>query len=451
MLVTAVSKNKPGTANFLPLTVDYRQKFAASGQIPTNFLKRELGPSEREILSARLVDRSVRPLFDHKFRCETQLVCNMLAVDHMYSPDILAVNAASAALSVSNIPWNGPIGAVRVGLCDNEVIINPTRRELLSSDLDMVVTATKQNMVVMIEGKGNIVLLQDFLKAIKVATKEAQHIINAIEKLQKSCGITKRSEEDMPKCSIEVGEAVRSMSEMQLKEIFRNDDHDKLSRDNAVNEVRNEVVKRVWSSYPDEEASLINDEFSKVSKEVFRDLIFEDNRRCDGRTLDELRKINCQIDMYKPLHGSAMFQRGQTQVLCTVALDSPENALRLDSVAALESGMKSKNFFLHYEFPPYATGEIGRVGPLGRRELGHGALAEKGLVPSLPNNFPYTVRLTSEVLESNGSSSMATVCGGTLALLDAGVPLVAPVAGVAIGLVTKYKDNDTKHMEVVKI
>lgn len=452
MLVTAVSKQKPTTGtNFLPLTVDYRQKFAAAGRIPTNFLRREMGASEKEILSARLVDRSVRALFPAEFRCETQLACNMLAVDHLYSPDVLAVNAASAALAVSDIPWNGPVGAVRVGLCDNEVIVNPTRRELQVSDLDLVVTATKQNMVVMMEGRGNVVLLQDFLKAIKVATREAQLIVQAIERLQKSHGRPKRSLEDIPVAGEEVQEAVRSMSEMRLKEIFRNPSHDKLSRDQAVNSVRTEVVDRVWSSFSDVDVGLIAEAFNKRAKETFRSLIFEEERRCDGRGLDDMRKIACQIDLHRPLHGSALFQRGQTQVFCTVALDSPESALRLDSLSALESGVKSKNFFLHYEFPPYATGEIGRIGPIGRRELGHGALAERGLTPVLPSNYPFTVRLTSEVLESNGSSSMATVCGGSLALMDAGVPIAAPVAGVAIGLVTRCEENDTKHLQDYRI
>lgn len=451
VLVTAVSKQKPSNSNFLPLTVDYRQKFAAAGRIPTNFLRREVGASEKEILSARLVDRSVRALFPSEYRCDTQLACNMLAVDHLYSPDVLAVNAASVALAVSDIPWDGPVGAVRVGLCDNEVIVNPTRRELQQSDLDLVVTATKQNMVVMMEGKANVVLLQDFLKAIKVATREAQLVVQAIEKLQKCVGRPKRSLDDHPEAHEEIFEALRSMSEMRLKEIFRDYTHDKISRDQAVNHVRTEVVDRVWSSFSDVDVTLIQEAFNKRVKETFRELVFEENLRCDGRGLDDLRKINCQIDLHKPLHGSALFQRGQTQVFCTVALDSQESALRLDSLAALEAGVKSKNFFLHYEFPPYATGEIGKMGPIGRREMGHGALAEKGLAPVLPNNYPFTVRLTSEVLESNGSSSMATVCGGSLALMDAGVPISAPVAGVAIGLVTKCENNDTKHLQVSRV
>lgn len=339
-----------------------------------------------------------------------------------------------------------------VGLCDGEVLINPTRRELQSSQLDLVVSATKQNLVVMLEGKGNVVLMQDLLKAIKQGTREAQFIIHEIERLQKSYGRTKRVVEELPETDPELEQAVKSMCEMRLREIFQDAQHDKISRDTAVNEVRANVIDKVWSSYPDTDPGLIGEEFNKTCRQIFRDLIFESNRRCDGRDYDSLRNISCQVDMYKPLHGSALFQRGQTQVFCTVSLDSPESAMKLDSLQALESGgLKAKNFMLHYEFPPYATGEVGRIGPLGRRELGHGALAERSLLPTLPHDYPFTVRLTSEVLESNGSSSMASVCGGSLALMDAGVPVSAPAAGVAIGLVTRYENNDTKHMQDYRI
>ncbi|XP_059610157.1 polyribonucleotide nucleotidyltransferase 1, mitochondrial [Phlebotomus argentipes] len=447
VMVTAVAKQKPSSGGFVPLIVDYRQKSAAAGRIPTNFLRREMGPSEKEILSARLIDRSVRPLFSPNFRYETQIVCNLLAVDHVNLPDVCAVNAASAALSVSDIPWNGPVAAVRMGLCDNEIIVNPTRRELQASSLDLVVSATKQNLVVMLEGKGDIVLLNDIQKAIKQGTREAQHVINCIEKLQKTHGRPKRTLDSPPEVSDDIVQAIRLACEIKLREIFRDETHDKISRDTAVNVLRENVLESVRSDFPDADVHQIEGTFSKYCREVFRELIFERNLRCDGRGLDDLRNISCKIDLHKPLHGSALFQRGQTQVFCTVALDSQESAMKLDTLAALDSGSKAKNFFLHYEFPPYATGEIGRLGPIGRREMGHGALAEKGLLPTLPSDFPFTVRLTSEVLESNGSSSMASVCGGSLALMDAGVPVSAPAAGVAIGLVTKYQQDDTKHLE----
>ncbi|KXJ72097.1 polyribonucleotide nucleotidyltransferase 1, mitochondrial [Aedes albopictus] len=453
VMVTAVAKSKPsgGNNSFLPLVVDYRQKAAAAGRIPTNFLRRELGPSEKEILAARLVDRSIRPLFPADFRSDTQLVCNMLAIDSSNLPDVQAINAASAALALSDIPWNGPIGAVRVGLVDNEIIINPTRKELQLSALDLIVTATKQNLVVMLEGRGNIVNENELRMAIKKGTKEAQLIINGIEKLQKSFGKPKRALEPMAQAEEEIEAAVRTMSEMRLREIFRDFAHDKFSRDQAVANSRTDTIDKVWSSYPSVDPGLITECFNRFSKNVFREMIFEENRRCDGRQLDDLRKISCAVNLHRPLHGSALFQRGQTQVFATVALDSHESALKLDPITSLDTGVKSKNFFLHYEFPPYATGETGKIGPVGRREIGHGALAEKGLVPIIPHDHPFTIRLTSEVLESNGSSSMATVCAGSMALMDAGIPVQEAAAGVAIGLVTKYENNDTKHLQDYRI
>nr|CAI5850261.1 unnamed protein product [Callosobruchus analis] len=430
VMVTAVSKTKPTQANFLPLVVDYRQKLAAAGRIPTNFFRRELGPTEREILTSRLIDRSLRPLFPDGYNYETQIVCNMLAVDGVHNPDVISINAASAALSLSDIPWNGPIGAVRVGFIDNEVIINPTRKELQLSLLNLVIAATRRNLIVMLEGNANDILLPDLQKSIKTGTKEAQHIVNGIEKLQKTCGKPKRSSEKPPEPSEEVMEAMRSLTEMRAKEIFKNYTYDKIGRDQALNEVRTDATEAIKPSFPDIDSNLINEAYNRIVKKIFRDVIFEEERRCDGREFDQLRDISCKVNLYKPLHGSSIFQRGQTQVFCTVTLDSHESAMKLDPL----SGIKEKNFFVHYEFPPFATNEIGRMGPIGRREMGHGALAEKGLMSVLPHDFPFTIRLTSEVLESNGSSSMATVCGGSLALMDAGVPLTSPAAGVAIGL-----------------
>ncbi|KAB0805163.1 hypothetical protein PPYR_02133 [Photinus pyralis] len=451
VMVTAVSKSKPTSGGFTPLIVDYRQKSAAAGRIPTNFLRRELGPSEREILTSRLIDRSLRPLFPENFCYETQIVCNMLAVDSINNPDIVSINAASAALSLSDIPWNGPVGAVRVGCIDNEYIINPTRRELECSLLNLVVSATKQNLVVMIEANADNMLQPEFLKAIKTGVKEAQFVVNGIEKLQKSSGKTKRTFEKQQELSEEVKVAIESLSQMRLKDIFKNHSLDKLSRDNEINYLRNDVADKIRLDFPTLDYNLVVDCFGKITRRVFRDSIFEDERRCDGRDFDDLRNISCEVDLYKPLHGSAVFQRGQTQVFCTVTLDSHESALKLDPLSILTSGLKEKNFFLHYEFPPFATKETGKIGPLGRREMGHGALAEKGLYPTVPHDFPFTIRLTSEVLESNGSSSMASVCGGSLALMDAGVPVTAPAAGVAIGLVTRCNENDTKHIDDYKL
>lgn len=383
----------------------------------------------------------------------------MLSIDSMNKPDVDAINAASAALHFSDIPWKGPVGAVRVGLesAEGAVITNPTRRELQHSPIDLIVAATKQNLVVMLEGRGNVVLLQDLQKAIKHGTREAQLIIAQIETMRKDLTHLKPKRtpqvDSGKKLEItqEVYDAIKTVSALRIKEIFRDSTHDKMSRDNAVNQVRTETVDSIWSSFPDHDVAQITDAFNKFVIEAFRAIVLEENRRCDGRDFDDLRTISCQVDLFNPLHGSSLYTRGQTQVLCSVTLDSKESAIKLDSLAALDSGVKEKNFFLHYEFPPYATGEIGRVGIVNRRELGHGALAEKGLVPIIPPNYPFTIRLNSEVLESNGSSSMATVCAGSMALMDAGVPISAPAAGVAIGLVSKYENDDTKHIEDYRI
>ncbi|CRL07195.1 CLUMA_CG020178, isoform A, partial [Clunio marinus] len=461
IMCTAISKQKPSTtASFLPLTVDYRLKSSAAGRIPTNMMRREFGTTERETLSARLVDRSIRPLFPKEFRCDTQLVCNVLSIDSMNKPDVDAINAASAALHLSDIPWNGPIGAVRVGMDGQEgnVITNPTKRELKDSPLDLIVAATKQNLVVMLEGKGNVVYIQDLLKAIKHGTREAQLIITQIEKMRKELALSLKQKrnsqfESVKKLEIteEVKDAISTMSSIKIRNIFKDSSHDKISRDNALNSLRQEIAENIWASFPDHDLTQINETINEFIAKEFRSVILDENRRCDGRDFDELRNISCQVDLFRPLHGSSLFTRGQTQVLCTVTLDSKDSALKLDTLTALDSGIKEKNFFLHYEFPPYAIGEIGRVGIVNRRELGHGALAEKGLLPIIPSNYPFTIRLNSEVLESNGSSSMATVCGGSMALLDAGVPISSIAAGVAIGLVTKSKNDDTKHIEDYRI
>lgn len=283
----------------------------------------------------RLIDRSLRPLFNPGYNYETQIVCNVLAVDSVNNPDVLSINAASAALSVSDIPWNGPVGAVRVGLIDNEIIINPTRKEMQMSALNLVVSATKHNLVVMLEANANNVLQQDLLKAIKTGTKEAQHVISSIEKMQKEFGKPKRELLPANELSEEIAEALESLTCMRVKEIFTDYSHDKLSRDNALNLVRNDVLEKIRSSFPDIDAVSLSEGYNKIVKRIFRNLIFEENRRCDGRGLDDLRDISCQVNLYKPLHGSALFQRGQTQVFCTVTLDSHQSALRLDPITML--------------------------------------------------------------------------------------------------------------------
>ncbi|NXD84916.1 PNPT1 nucleotidyltransferase, partial [Halcyon senegalensis] len=438
VMVTAVSKTKPSASQFMPLVVDYRQKAAAAGRIPTNYLRRELGSTDKEILTSRVIDRSIRPLFPVGYFYDTQILCNLLAVDGVNDPDILAINGASAALALSDIPWNGPIGAVRVGLVDGETIINPTRKQMSSSALNLVVAGAPQNQVVMLEATAENILQQDFCHAIKVGVKHTQQIIQGIEQLVKERGVVKRTVQKLFVAPEEIVECAKKLAFNKIYEVFTDSSHDKISRDEAINKIRLETEEQLKAKFPEAEPYEIMESFNVVSKDIFRNLVLNEYKRCDGRDLTSLRDIKCEVNMFKMLHGSALFQRGQTQVvLCTVTFDSIESSVKSDVISTAVSGIKDKNFMLHYEFPPYATNEIGKVTGMNRRELGHGALAERALKPIIPQDFPFTIRVTSEVLESNGSSSMASACGGSLALMDAGVPVSSAVAGVAIGLITK--------------
>ncbi|MPC21985.1 polyribonucleotide nucleotidyltransferase 1, mitochondrial-like [Portunus trituberculatus] len=442
VLITAVSKPRPGPSpGFMPLTVDYRQKYAAAGRIPSNYLRREMAPTDKEILTGRVIDRSVRPLFPEGFHGDTQLSCQLMAVDGLYDPDVVSINAASAALAVSDIPWEGPVGAVRVGLIDGEVIVQPTRRELSKSSLNLIVTAADHKLIVMLEGGGDNVLQQDLMKAIKAGVKECQHVVRAIQQLARDTGKPKRPFTNLTTIPQEVLQAVSMLSETRLRGIFTDFSHDKVSRDEAVNALRQDVTQKVMEEGGSADPHTTHLAFSQVTRRVFRELLLDEETRCDGRTLDELRPISCNVDLFRPLHGSSLFQRGQTQVQCTVAFDAPENMPKLDPLLEATGGHRDRNFILHYTFPSFATNEVSRGGPVSRREVGHGALAEKALRPLLPPSFPFAILLTSTVLESNGSSSMASVCGGSLALMDAGVNLSAPAAGVAIGLVTRYDET----------
>ncbi|KAM4693802.1 polyribonucleotide nucleotidyltransferase 1, mitochondrial [Discoglossus pictus] len=445
VMVTAVSKTKPSPSQFMPLVVDYRQKAAAAGRIPTNYLRRETGPTNEEILTSRIIDRSLRPLFPAGYFYDTQILCNLLAVDGVNVPDILAINGASAALALSDIPWNGPVGAVRVGLIDGEFVVNPTRKEMSTSLLNLVITGGAQSQIVMIEAAAENVLQQDFCQAVKLGVKHTQQIIQGIQQLAKEHGTAKRTIHKSFVASAEIVESAKQYASEKIYAVFTDFTHDKISRDEAINKIRLETEEVLRERFPDADTFEIMESFGVVSKDVFRNIVLNEYRRCDGRDLTSLRPISSEVDLFKPLHGSALFQRGQTQVLCTVTFDSIESSMKSDHIATALSGVKDKNFMLHYEFPPYATNETGKVG-LNRRELGHGALAEKALRPVIPKDFPFTIRVTSEVLESNGSSSMASACGGSLALMDAGVPISAAVAGVAVGLITKY--NPEKNGEI---
>ncbi|KAM9053187.1 polyribonucleotide nucleotidyltransferase 1, mitochondrial isoform 2-T2 [Megaptera novaeangliae] len=428
VMVTAVSKTKPSPSQFMPLVVDYRQKAAAAGRIPTNYLRREIGSSDKEILTSRVIDRSIRPLFPAGYFYDTQILCNLLAVDGVNEPDVLAINGASVALSLSDIPWNGPIGAVRIGMIDGECVVNPTRKEMSSSTLNLVVTGAPKSQIVMLEASAENILQQDFCHAIKVGVKYTQQIIQGIQQLVKEIGVAKRTPQKLFVPLPEIVKHAHKLAMEKLYAVFTDHEHDKISRDEAVNKIRLDTEEQLKEKFPEVDSYEIIESFNVAAKDVFRSIILNEYKRCDGRDLTSLRNINCEVDMFKILHGSSLFQRGQTQVLCTVTFDSLESSIKSDRIITAINGIKDKNFMLHYEFPPYATNEIGKVTGVNRRELGHGALAERALYPVIPKDFPFTIRVTSEVLESNGSSSMASACGGSLALMD---------AGVAIGLVTK--------------
>uniref|UniRef100_A0A3Q1EKQ6 polyribonucleotide nucleotidyltransferase n=1 Tax=Acanthochromis polyacanthus TaxID=80966 RepID=A0A3Q1EKQ6_9TELE len=438
VMVTAVSKTKPSPSQFMPLVVDYRQKAAAAGRIPTNYLRRELGTTDNEILTSRLIDRSIRPLFPAGYFYDTQILCNLLAVDGVNDPDVLAINAASAALALSDIPWHGPVGAVRVGMVNGELLVNPTRAEMASSTLNLIVTGAPSSNVVMIEASAENVLQQDFCHAVKVGVKHTQQIILAIQQLMREQKVTKRTPVKMFSAPHDMVEHVRKLASDRIYAVFTDYTHDKISRDEAINKIRLETEESLKEEFPQAEPFEVIESFNTVSKEIFRNLVLNEYRRCDGRELTALRSISCDTNLFKPLHGSALFQRGQTQVLCSVTFDSLESSVKADIITTPCSS---------FQFPPYATNEIGKIGGLNRRELGHGALAEKSLRPVIPKDFPFTIRVTAEVLESNGSSSMASACGGSLALMDAGVPISSAVAGVAIGLISKANPEKPAEME----
>ncbi|ELT99515.1 hypothetical protein CAPTEDRAFT_172563 [Capitella teleta] len=439
VMATAVGKqNRGGPApTFLPLTVDYMQKASAAGRIPTNFLRRELGQSVTEVLISRLTDRSIRPLFPKDYFNETQIVCNLLAVDGVHDPEVCSINAASTALALSDIPWNGPVGAVRIGCIDDEVIFNPTRKQLAKSSMNLILAGTLNSKIVMIEGSGKSIPPSLLKNVLRAGSQQAEEIATSIKTFAEQNGRPKRTYTPQETIDSEVESALNSLSLRKLEEILTDESHHKISRDQAISSLKGSVLNSLREQYPEVESVLLAQGFDSLCKKTFRSLIFSNNTRCDGRALTDLRDISCEVDILPPLHGSSLFQRGQTQVMSSLTFDSPDSAAKMDNITAEISGIEKKNFFLHYEFPPYATNETGRSGSIGRREIGHGALAERSLVSVIPDDYPFTIRLTAEVLESNGSSSMASACAGSLALMDAGVPISAPVAGIAVGMVTK--------------
>jgi polyribonucleotide nucleotidyltransferase len=419
------------TLPFFPLTVEYREKTYAAGKIPGGFLKREGRPSDDEILAARLIDRSIRPLFPEGFKNEVQVFVTVLSADQENDADILGVVAASAALTLSTVPWNGPLAAVRVGRVEGNWILNPTFQQLEFSTLDLVVSGSAES-ILMVEGGSLEISEAEVVEALKVAQKGIKEIIGlqkqVIDKADKKPKIAwTKAEHDAG-----IVAKIRELAESQMAAAINA--KDKASRASGVRAVRDQAIAKVLEAFPDRGREIGN-VLEDVEYQVMRKQVLDKGERVDGRDLDTIRPIAIETGMLPRTHGSALFQRGETQALVSVTLGTADDEQRIDSIDV--AGETTKSFMLHYNFPPYSTGEVKMIRGTSRREIGHGALAERALQPLLPHyeDFPYTLRVVSEILESNGSSSMATVCGGSLALMDAGVPMQAPCAGVAMGLI----------------
>src|SRR5437588_1418501 len=431
VLATAVSNTEPREGiDFFPLTVDYREYTYAGGRIPGGFIKREGRPSEREILTSRMIDRPIRPLFPEGFRCETQVIAFVLSADTENDPDVAAINAASAALTISDIPFQGPIGAVRVGLIDGQFVVNPTYTEMRDGLLNIMVVGSA-DAIVMIESGAKEVKEDTVVDAIEFAHAEIKKICAKILGLRDKVGKPKRKVEP-PAFDQAYFDALKSRAQARLTDALDTEKHPKAESYGLVDAYQKELLSEVAEEDDDGRAKLEN-YFEILRERIFREQVLGKKRRPDGREFDEIRPIWIEIGMLPRTHGSAIFTRGETQALVTTTLGTSDDMQRLE----VFEGEAKKRFMLHYNFPPFSVGEVAFLRGAGRREIGHGALAERALSAVLPSEdkWPYAMRVVSDILESNGSSSMATVCGASLSLMDAGVPIAAPVAGVAMGLV----------------
>lgn len=429
--VVANKEPKPGQG-FFPLSVDYQEKFGSAGRIPGSFFKREARLNDYEILTSRLIDRALRPLFPEDYLCEVQVLVSLISSDDEVMPDSLACLAASAALAVSDVPIQEIISEVRVGRVNGEIIINPTRTQLEASDYEFIIAATDKN-IMMVEGEANECQEEDLVKAIEAGHEAIKLQVKAQEQLRDLVGITAKRDYPKPYRNEELNEKIRSFAKDKMYAIASAATA-KHERSDAFTALKEEVVAFLGEELPEEDKALISHYFGELQYDVVRDMILHDRKRLDGRGTADIRQLEMEIDNLPTPHGSALFTRGETQSLTTVTLGTPLDEL------LVESAFKSDytKFILHYNFPPFSTGEVKMMRGPGRREVGHGNLAMRSLKKMMPgSDYPYTVRVVSDILESNGSSSMATVCAGSLALMDAGVPLKKHVSGVAMGLIKK--------------
>ena len=440
VLTTVVGEREPNASvGFFPLTVDYEERMYAAGKIPGGFIKREGRPTEAATLAARLTDRPIRPLFPKGYKSEVQVITTVMSADQENDPDILSINGASAALMLSQIPWDGPIGAVRVGFIDGEIVVNPTESDLAASTLDMVVAGT-HDAIMMVEGESDQVSEETLVAGIERAHDEIRRIVDLQIELQRQAGKEKWIFE-APATNESVESRVRDFLGDRLRATINNPD--KVLRLEGTSNLREELLAQLAAPGDEESVPLVSkeimDAFEAILKEEVRSSILDEGMRPDGRRTDEIRPIWIETGYLPRTHGSAIFTRGQTQVITIVTLGSTAEEQRLDSIGPEDR----KRYIHHYNFPPFSVGEVRRLRGTSRRDIGHGALAERALLAVIPDpeEFPYTMRLVSEVVSSNGSTSMASVCGSTLALMDAGVPIAAPVAGIAMGLITEPETN----------
>ena len=432
VIATAVGAKKVAEGqDYFPLSVNYQEKYYAAGKIPGGYFKREARPTEAETLISRLIDRPIRPLFPSGFMNEVQVLPTVLSYDGENQPDILAMIASSAALAISGLPFQGPIAASRVGYNNGNYILNPSPKDLENSSLDLVVAGTK-DAVLMVESEASGLSEKEMLDAVKFGHESFVPIIGAIEKLAKKAAKLKWEVEVADNSAIK--KKIKSKFEKDLRTAFN--EIDKKKRSTAISEIDNKCKEMFKDDESITENQVIS-ELKSLEKDIVRTAILKDKKRIDGRGLSDVRNISCEVGVLPRTHGSALFTRGETQALVVTTLGMTDDEQRTESL----DGMQRSNFMLHYNFPPFSVGECGRIGT-GRREIGHGKLAWRAINSSLPKkeNFPYTLRIVSEITESNGSSSMATVCGTSLSLMDAGVPIKEPVAGIAMGLIKEGKE-----------
>ena len=429
VLVTVVAEKKSKDMGFLPLTIEYQERMYAAGRIPGSYFRREIGrPSEKEVLTCRLIDRPLRPLFPKGYMCETQVIITVFSADQEIDPDILAMNGASAALAISDVPWNGPVAAARVAYIDGEYVLNPTRSQLDKSIMNLVVAGT-ESAVVMVEGRTGELSEEVVLDAIFFAHEGIQPLIKMQNTLREEIGKPKR-EVAPPEVNEVLKAKVEEVAAAGMDEVVNI--ADKMERGERYDQLKQEVIEQLDEELYENEGEVF-DLLSAYKKAVMRGRIVHDGQRLDGRSFDQVRPISCEVGVLPRAHGSALFTRGETQAMVVGTLGSERDEQHLEGLG----GDVYRRFMLHYNFPPFCVGEVRFLRGPSRRDIGHGTLARRGIEAVLPapEDFPYTMRVVSEVLESNGSSSMATVCGASLALMDAGVPIKAPVSGVAMGLI----------------